>query len=583
MTYQTGSRRPRNLRAKESGRKKRLHGSNIGLGPSQQAVAVDHSHEQSSVIGSPSSHSERPEAEQPLRPSESHSTALWGPPFVWMECDVRDFPSSTFPLHRALQLGKEDLILDLIASGGADPNLQTEDGLTPLHIAVRQGRSESCLWDLLQGGAKISTPDAEGNNPLHWAVRWHWGACEAILTDKWAFSKRNKDGLCPLHLLLICYRMGLCEPKDLDLFLNSPDICVPDESIPNLSTGESPVEHLLSTLSRSHDWTTRNERTAWWDMVISESPSVPSAWFFYSIITCSERAQRILVFPGSTQSLLESLLEDIPIRVFSRTESWGLLTLLKSLFIQDYWSGLDSQITLLMESINAPAWRLNDDILCTADVLVEILEVADQFSQSWVCNKSNRTLLMKAIQDIQLPLVRPNYHPAITLVNFGSDGFLSEQDGRFPIVVAAERGLQRVVEHILDKDMHRNDGHWARYTIFADNDRDDGQQQRRLYWPAWEDAKRTVQGAQAIAAVEPIVGTNRIEGMSPSVQFWSLKAAMKVVLEKFAKDTGPWIRDNTTEKRVQLAFLIKRCLYYNVEIEDWVYRRLVDLCAVGCG
>jgi ankyrin repeat protein len=72
------------------------------------------------------------------------------------------------PLHYAAAAGEEIRVEELLR-GAADPNAQDDNGWTALHFAA-QATSSSCVRALLEAGARIDLRDSHGNTPLWRAV-----------------------------------------------------------------------------------------------------------------------------------------------------------------------------------------------------------------------------------------------------------------------------------------------------------------------------------------------------------------------------------------------------------------------------
>lgn len=105
------------------------------------------------------------------------------------------------PLHRAVQIGKVENALALIASG-AEKNFQDLDGRTPLHLSLIQGNLPM-VEALLEEECDPSLLTYEGESLLHLAVSQ--GSTDLVafllkhpLSQEW-LHQRDSDGKIPLH------------------------------------------------------------------------------------------------------------------------------------------------------------------------------------------------------------------------------------------------------------------------------------------------------------------------------------------------------------------------------------------------
>ncbi|XP_038648930.1 ankyrin repeat domain-containing protein 53 [Scyliorhinus canicula] len=109
-------------------------------------------------------------------------------------------PKGWSPIH--LILNKECQFralkcLKYLLSIGADPNVQTNDGLTPLHQAAEVGLL-NCIIALVEAGADVMVPDSSGHRPHQLAKIWcHRGCARYLANAVWevhrsAFFKQTK-------------------------------------------------------------------------------------------------------------------------------------------------------------------------------------------------------------------------------------------------------------------------------------------------------------------------------------------------------------------------------------------------------
>lgn len=96
-------------------------------------------------------------------------------------------------LHIAASRGLEK-ICALLLRFGANPNMQTLEGLTPLHLAALNGH-RLCAKVLVAFGAQPNVADLEGDRPAHWAVRGSQAASLPTLVNLGCdIEARNADG-----------------------------------------------------------------------------------------------------------------------------------------------------------------------------------------------------------------------------------------------------------------------------------------------------------------------------------------------------------------------------------------------------
>ena len=79
------------------------------------------------------------------------------------DVNQRETPAGDAPLHTACIRGKIDEVQALV-EGGADVNMQGEEGYTPLHYAVDGGHGDIVRL-LLHNGASTSTRSTFGRTP----------------------------------------------------------------------------------------------------------------------------------------------------------------------------------------------------------------------------------------------------------------------------------------------------------------------------------------------------------------------------------------------------------------------------------
>ncbi|XP_078081214.1 ankyrin repeat domain 53 [Mustelus asterias] len=119
-------------------------------------------------------------------------------------------PKGWRPIH--LILNKECQFralkcLKYLLSIGADPNLQTNDGITPLHQAAEVGLLD-CIIALVQAGAKVKTRDSRGHRPIDLAKIWGHRQCARFLANAvWEVNRveffKEMDKLQKLKFILL--------------------------------------------------------------------------------------------------------------------------------------------------------------------------------------------------------------------------------------------------------------------------------------------------------------------------------------------------------------------------------------------
>ncbi|KAJ8318921.1 hypothetical protein KUTeg_004012 [Tegillarca granosa] len=78
--------------------------------------------------------------------------------------DIHLFVQHKYPLHKAAQEGRHDIIETLINSGHS-VNVSNYDLVTPLHEACFHGKQQ-CVKALLQHGAEVNSRNIDGATPL---------------------------------------------------------------------------------------------------------------------------------------------------------------------------------------------------------------------------------------------------------------------------------------------------------------------------------------------------------------------------------------------------------------------------------
>jgi len=574
MAYQTGSVRPENLRPNRKGWKKRGAHEKRTSGSSQTSLVQRF--EQPTEAEFPSSDIPTEESETLRVASQRLSRRKWGPEFAWMEQDIGDLISYDHPLHWALREGDDNAITQLIADG-ADPNLQAGGGLTPLHIAVCEGKSWSCIERLVRLGADVYQPDHRGNMPLHWAVRWNWKVL-LLLGDKYRNPRgrgfdtvyENRDGFNYVHLALICYRLRLCTLSEV---VNC-SISFLEEHVSRvklqLPTGEWSLDHMLETLSREHNFGRREDRVAFWDSIVSESSFVPGLSFL-STLTWSELesgSPRRILLPGSSVIFLDSLLTDLPICHLSEDDMLELAILGANLLV------LDSRaegflIKMLIDTQASQAWEIRPGVIL--DMAQRYLPHTEYDHQDYIFaatyTKSNRSFLMKAIEDVELLPGHQKDHIAHAFV-CGGNGFSKEADGRIPILEAAGQDLRSIVEHMLCEDQ-RSDARTG--TMINDVQLSP---YGRYHWPTWESSKQAEDWVQAVAMLE---GGDLGELPNFFIDPLLRHAARKAILQKVeAQDRC--VSWRATRDRARLAHFLWQCRKHDVEVDVRFYDKMVDMC-----
>lgn len=153
--------------------------------------------------------------------------------------DVNSQSESGTPLIWAAGHGQQDA-LKLLLKNKADPNIETDDGITPLLSTVAAG-SLPCLELLIQEGAKVNII-AGGATPLHIAA--DIGNTELIACLLKAGADPNitdEDGLKPVQVAAARGNRGAVE---LLLHLSSPVETVPDWTVDGI------IKHMQSEFTK---------------------------------------------------------------------------------------------------------------------------------------------------------------------------------------------------------------------------------------------------------------------------------------------------------------------------------------------
>ena len=120
------------------------------------------------------------------------------------------------PIHLAVE---HDQNLKLMLQKGGDPLIPCDDFLqTPLHRAVILGKEDFVTELLLAGGIdKINVKDEKDRTPLHYATfHSHEQIVKILVTYKADISAVDKDGNTPAHLAVLS-----CAPKCLVILVNN--------------------------------------------------------------------------------------------------------------------------------------------------------------------------------------------------------------------------------------------------------------------------------------------------------------------------------------------------------------------------
>uniref|UniRef100_A0A1X7VBH3 Uncharacterized protein n=2 Tax=Amphimedon queenslandica TaxID=400682 RepID=A0A1X7VBH3_AMPQE len=105
------------------------------------------------------------------------------------------------PLHWALQLQDNTDAVDLLISGGTNPNTKVTDGLPGLHIAAKYGITENCRHLIEVHGVDGNTIDDYGQTPLFYAIESQAIDCSAyLLSIGCSANDKNNEGRSPVHI-----------------------------------------------------------------------------------------------------------------------------------------------------------------------------------------------------------------------------------------------------------------------------------------------------------------------------------------------------------------------------------------------
>lgn len=570
MTYQTGSTRPANLRARAKEWKKRAYGSSMAPEPPAQSIAESQPTEQSAPeVRSSSPDLPSQESEDLPSAKQTPSTAHWGPPFDWMETATATTISYFHPLHSALVLGDEDKISQLI-DGGANPNARTSVGLTPLHIAVREGKQNSCIQELVDAGAVASFGDVKGNTALHWAVRWHWSALlDFATTDTGAIAIhiKNQDGFTPWHLVAIAFRKGLLAPGDITYLM---ELDPEHHALSALPTGETLAEHLIETLWYGHLGSSIPDRMNWWGAMISNTSERPGLEFVRHLISWSlgRGRSKIDVVPKTDVSLLTSFLKDLPILELSQDKLEEIVflgyTLLRKVMWHVHQKGPEPPPKVITANITGALIHALIEAQCAGfwnqhpERVQEWIEyLVDRRHRHRIHETDggwgNGDLLIRAISGVKLAPGKESNPAAFALVSGGWDAFTGASDGRIPLVEALERQNFLLVEAMLEENLKRNE-----------NEQDESGVGElllgpRLHWTEWEDAK---------------------------VETWDKIWETTLTKSITRLSDSPWVRPRNLDvaalERIAKTVLVRKCVRAILEeFEDEAMQRetLLEICS----
>ncbi|HEU4621402.1 MAG TPA: ankyrin repeat domain-containing protein [Burkholderiaceae bacterium] len=116
------------------------------------------------------------------------------------DTDLRDRDNNA-PIHIASELGRVDVIAELLRARPTDVNKAGQYGCTPLHIATRHGK-EDVMRLLLAHNADTDARDERGNAPIHLAIRHYRRDAFPLLIEgrESDVHKINHKGRTPLHV-----------------------------------------------------------------------------------------------------------------------------------------------------------------------------------------------------------------------------------------------------------------------------------------------------------------------------------------------------------------------------------------------
>jgi len=284
-----------------------------------------------------------------------------------LEEGIKEFDFDKNPLHASIQQHLEAYVPFFLARGW-DINSRTQDDqqLTPLHVAMMMNRPTSCIKKLLTFGADVSLTDGNGSAAFHWGCRWNPGAIsdlldEGIVEATGAFKAvkaRDKNGHTSLHLALIGHRNGFLSAKTLEAIIPSNPYRYPvlpyDARLP---TGERPIDFLMDTLSREHDFSRLSGREMWWRSVLFGSTHVPSLQFFLRIPFYQQDTSGPVLFPGTEIGVLDSFLQELPSEKRSMTQFDDLIRLgCNLLWSAQHTLGLSELLGKLIEGQCSEFW-----------------------------------------------------------------------------------------------------------------------------------------------------------------------------------------------------------------------------------
>lgn len=104
--------------------------------------------------------------------------------------------------HTLLEIAisrKSIFITNLLLKHGADPNVETTEGLKPLHLSCFHG-CLSITQCLLEFGADVNAYDKQGNLPIHTACSaGHFHIAELLINDGSICDSPDSNGRYPIH------------------------------------------------------------------------------------------------------------------------------------------------------------------------------------------------------------------------------------------------------------------------------------------------------------------------------------------------------------------------------------------------
>lgn len=505
------------------------------------------------------------------RPSVTHSFTS----FDTVELVIGLY-DETFPLHRALQQRTEYLAKEILADG-ANPNLQTPDGLSPLHIAARAGASAPCVQKLLDHGADPSITDAHGNLPLHWAIRWNWAVAELLFgSNSDAGSTCNLKNDSPAHFALLSFRQGTCTLNQLNLIWSRT--CRGTSY-----RGESARNHFLGSLCYNYDTSTRRGRTAWWESMITSTAS-PHPLEVLSTMPAVGYSLQVTAFPNSDVLLFESLLRELPLCANSEGQKLQLIHLGNALVSSEMVEfeykppyPANAVLDLFIEGRYCAFWQdypgriqwWMADLIhlgCQEQDCVH----RDYHISSSTCQLLNMSLFTRAIHGLLSPEGAGKLSFTKVLIYHGLDAFRREQSGQIPLLTAAREGMQQLVELMLEADM--KSARPQQQPMRRGQDLDFG----RFYWAEWEEAKVTDDWHALVVLIDS-ARPSPLEGVSAQVHTLLVEAAMNVVLETFCKELpSMWTRVRK-EKRAQVTSILSHCRRQSKDAESRIHEKLEKL------